>query len=248
MPQGVEVYVEGGFATIDFVDRTLRGPGLSRLIDSGGPSIIEKMTRSGPRVQYRVPEGNAREAGLLDTPADGVRPDRVDLGMAEALASASTEGARPVQPGSHNSFSQTMRAGEYRTGITDEATFESTAEAVLGHTSVATTVSPDAELASALAPLHAEVIAAVPGPVFASGDPAPFGTPVGVGSPTDATAASAGASEADAAIAEGKFPEGDPEESWTRKQLDSYAAIVLKRDTTSKVDYPSKAHVLAAFA
>lgn len=242
MPQGVEVYVEDGFAVIDFVDRSLRGPGINRLIDSGGPDIIEKLTRSGPRTQYRVPEGNARAAGLLDVPAEGPRPDRVDLGLAEALASASTEGARPVQPGSHNVFSQTLRAGEYRTGIEDEGTFESSAEAVLGHTSVATTVSPVAEPASALAPLHSEVIASVPGPVRVSGDPAPFGTPVGVGSPTDATAASATAS------GDGDDPDEEPNESWTRKRLDQYAIVKRNLDTTSKTEYPTKADVLAALA
>lgn len=67
MPKGVEVLVDDGFATIDFTDRALRGPGLARLIAVGGPETIETLTLTGPRRLYRVPEGNAREAGLLDT-------------------------------------------------------------------------------------------------------------------------------------------------------------------------------------
>lgn len=70
MPQGIVAEVDGGFATIDFVDPKLRGPGLNRLLEIGGPATIETLTRvkNSPRRQYRVPEGNAREAGLLDTP------------------------------------------------------------------------------------------------------------------------------------------------------------------------------------
>ncbi|WP_100458942.1 hypothetical protein [Mycobacteroides abscessus] len=67
MPAGVEVVVKEGFATIDFVDGTLRGPGLAKLLEVGTPpEAIEKLTREGPRAVYVLPEGNAREAGLLD--------------------------------------------------------------------------------------------------------------------------------------------------------------------------------------
>ena len=69
MPAGIVAIVEDGFATIDFVDPAQRGPGLSRLIALYGAEVIETLTRTGPRRLYRVPEGNAREAGLLDTAA-----------------------------------------------------------------------------------------------------------------------------------------------------------------------------------
>lgn len=68
MPAGIDVVVEDGFAVIDFVDPKQRGPGLQRLIALYGPEVIETMTRTGPRRLYRVPEGNAREAGLVDVP------------------------------------------------------------------------------------------------------------------------------------------------------------------------------------
>ena len=74
MPKGVDATVENGFATIEFVDQSLRGPGLAALFAAGTqPELVEKVTR--PRVAYIVPEGNARAAGLLDeaieAPADG---------------------------------------------------------------------------------------------------------------------------------------------------------------------------------
>lgn len=87
MPAGISVVVENGFATIDFVDKSLRGRGLARLFEIGTPpDAIEKQTRSGPRPLYVVPEGNAREAGLLDEaaqfvimPADGIEKVGIEL-------------------------------------------------------------------------------------------------------------------------------------------------------------------------
>lgn len=73
MPQGIVASVEDGFATIDFVDPALRGPGLQKLLDIGGPESIETITRVGPRRKYRVAEGNAREAGLVDDAAPQAR-------------------------------------------------------------------------------------------------------------------------------------------------------------------------------
>lgn len=69
MPYGVTAIVEGGFATLDFTDSRLRATALGVLLDIGGPETIETDT-GGPRRTYRVPEGNAREAGLLDDPGD----------------------------------------------------------------------------------------------------------------------------------------------------------------------------------
>jgi hypothetical protein len=70
MPAGVEVFVEDGFATIDFTDREKRAEGFAKLLEKTPPGLIQTVTRSGPRRQYRVPEGNAREAGLLDEGGD----------------------------------------------------------------------------------------------------------------------------------------------------------------------------------
>lgn len=89
MTAGIEVAVRDGFAVIDFVDQSLRGPALAKLADIGGGASIEAFTRGTPRKVYRVPEGNAREAGLLDdgTQVDALEP-AADTGFAAALADA----------------------------------------------------------------------------------------------------------------------------------------------------------------
>lgn len=76
MPAGIVAVVEDGFASLDFVDPATKGPALAKLIRDGGPGIIETLTRSGPRRLYRVPEGNARAAGLIDSPEPAAKPVR----------------------------------------------------------------------------------------------------------------------------------------------------------------------------
>jgi hypothetical protein len=69
MPVGISTEVEGGYALIDFLDTAKRGPALARLLQQGAPIQIDT---SGRRKRYRVPEGNAREAGLIDEPKKAV--------------------------------------------------------------------------------------------------------------------------------------------------------------------------------
>lgn len=83
--KGVEVHVEDGFATIDFTDPAKRGPGLQRLLEVGGPETIETLTREGPRKRYRVAEGNARAARLLDKRSKVDALTSGDSGFSEAL-------------------------------------------------------------------------------------------------------------------------------------------------------------------
>lgn len=98
MPEGIIATVDGGFATVDFVDTALRGPSLQKLLDIGGPGTIETITRQGPRRKYRVPLGNAEEAGLVDgTEIGRVHSAGHDTGAAEALT-----GADPNLPGREN--------------------------------------------------------------------------------------------------------------------------------------------------
>lgn len=66
MAEGIIAEVQDGFAHIQFVDRSLRGPALARLLELGGPELIDIDTRSGSRKIYIVPESMAREAKLLD--------------------------------------------------------------------------------------------------------------------------------------------------------------------------------------
>lgn len=78
MPAGVDVIVDGGVATIDFVDRSLLGPGLAKLLSVAPAELVHKRTRGGPRPTYVVPEEYARAAGLLDD-AD-IKPAPADSG------------------------------------------------------------------------------------------------------------------------------------------------------------------------
>ncbi|MGH3556413.1 hypothetical protein [Mycobacterium sp.] len=111
MTTGIEVAVRDGFAVIDFIDPSLRGPALAKLAEIGGGDSIEPLTRGGARKGYRVPEGNAREAGLLidSTHVDALEAAS-DSGFATALAAAGNglphtlAGQRPTQQDSapHN--------------------------------------------------------------------------------------------------------------------------------------------------
>lgn len=69
MADGIAIEVEGGFARIEFLDRTKRGDALAALLRVGGPAMIDVDTRSGPRKVYVVPESIAIEAGLIAPPA-----------------------------------------------------------------------------------------------------------------------------------------------------------------------------------
>lgn len=100
MPVGVSVEVEGGFARITFLDKAKRGPALDALLDTGAP--IEVKT-GGPLKAYIVPEGNAREAGLLDAPAmapSKPAPPRPAVSPVTAQTAPSREEApkKPAEP------------------------------------------------------------------------------------------------------------------------------------------------------
>ena len=82
MPAGIIATVDDGFATLEFTDPALKGPALAELAEIGGPESIETLTRSGPRRRYRVPQGNAQTAGLLDAspPSAGPRETSASSG------------------------------------------------------------------------------------------------------------------------------------------------------------------------
>lgn len=99
MPAGIIATVDNGWATIDFVDQSLRGQALADLVEIGGPGSIETITRDGPRRKYRVPEQFAQTAGLLDGDEVGrVHSAGQDTGAAAALVAADPN----VNPGADN--------------------------------------------------------------------------------------------------------------------------------------------------
>jgi hypothetical protein len=147
MPTGVETYIADGFATVDFVNPSLRGPGLAKLAEIGGAESVETITRDGPRRKYRVPEGNAREAGLVDTPIDTAV--RGDAGWAQALADAD-----PIADGGEFRPDVPSVKGANDAGPVQQAQ-------VVSNQSVSTTESDAPAPAVAVAPAHTEVQAAV---------------------------------------------------------------------------------------
>lgn len=79
MAEGILIEVEDGFAHIQFLDASKRGPALAKLLAIGGPELIETDSRSNPRKTYIVPEGMARDAGLLDDSEPEDKPLGVDF-------------------------------------------------------------------------------------------------------------------------------------------------------------------------
>lgn len=103
MPAGIEAVLEDGFATISFLDPSLRGTSIAKLLDVVGPEFIEIRT-GGTRRSYVVPESAARAAGLLDTAAptpeqtpDDKPEDTAPETPAEAEPAATDESV-PVAP------------------------------------------------------------------------------------------------------------------------------------------------------
>ena len=76
MAEGIYAEVADGFARIQFMDKSLVGDGLARLLAIGGPGLIEVDTRTGARKIYIVPESIAQDAGLLEAaPVEKLYPE-----------------------------------------------------------------------------------------------------------------------------------------------------------------------------
>lgn len=227
MPAGIVTTVdEDGYATVDFVDTALRGPALNRLIEIGGPETIETITRRGPRRLYKVPEGNAREAGLLDVAASEVPPPAWSAGSDTGAAAALSEADPNVYPGEdgadwHTPVAANSSANSF-VGTVPNADVLDRPQVVTGDGS--------SSGGSGAARPHTDVISQVAGqrspfqiqtdgiPSRVAPDPRPAGSvprPDGV-------------------------PDGEPNEDWKRYELDAYA-VWKGIDTTG---LPNKSAVL----
>lgn len=152
MPEGIIATVDGGYATLDFTDKSKRGPALAALIESGGPGIVETISRSGPRRKYRVPEGNARELGLIDDETEGaVYSAGHDTGSAARLSESDPQAgldggdvSRPVAPTSANAFvGQTSAADERALALPPQQVEDAVSEGFGGLNASETTVHVD---------------------------------------------------------------------------------------------------------
>jgi hypothetical protein len=209
MPAGIEAVVEDGFTTLDFVDRSLVGPALETLRLAG--SKVSKVTRVGPRTQYRLTEADAVAAGLLD--AATVRPEALaygDTGYAEDLESVGNAGARPHRP--------TVRGNAY-VGKTPAAD-------VMAVPGPSTTVNGSVPDDRVVPPLHEEVIDTVgettihspqPQRPPAAGDGGSSTPPPVVPAPLPAVDPVSHATTQPAPAG------GTPNEDWTNAEIKAYA-------------------------
>ena len=209
MPAGIEAVVEDGYATLDFTDRSLVGPAMETLRQAG--SKVTKLTRVGPRTQYRLAEADAVAVGLLD--AATVRPEALaygDTGYAEDLQSVGNAGARPHQP--------TVRGNAY--------VGKTSAEDVMAIPGPSTTVNGSVPDDRVVPPLHEEVIDTVgdttihspqPQRPPAAGDGGSSTPPPVV--PTPLPAPTPGPAPA----APQPAPAGTPNEDWTNAEIKAYA-------------------------
>ncbi|AHB79334.1 hypothetical protein JAMAL_14 [Mycobacterium phage JAMaL] len=270
MPAGIIATVDGGFATIDFLDKSLRGPALADLVEIGGPASVETITRDGPRRKYRVPVGNAQAAGLLDGDEVG---DVWSAGRDTGAAAATVAADPNVNPGAdnanwHTPVDQYTSANKYVGQVPNATVLHNRGQVYTGDAD-----SAGGDLAHP--PTHAEVIqnvkdaktpptqgfaapqarAAVVAGSLAEQDAALGSDPGGwaeqPGAPTEADVSAPSepqgsetpAPEVTTPADESAYPDGEPTVDWTRKQLDAYAADKLGLDTTK---LESKAAVVAA--
>lgn len=237
MPAGVAVVVENGFATIDFVDSAKKGPGLQALLDVGTPpELIDKLTRSGPRARYVVPEGNAREAGLLDEVSEVDALEQPDTSSARNASGA----VPPEFPSTRDLHAQVLRSGTYSqefaeggviTGPASDdsipvqldsgyvvpgdgvlkdgvlAQLNETVELLSEDTGGPYTILPEIENLDGTAPLDA-IIGVADAGTTSDGEAQLIEIPGGgtVENPAKA------------------WPDGEPELDWKRPELDAYAA------------------------
>lgn len=219
MPTGIIATVDDGYATVDFVDPALRGPGLQAVIDIAGPHAIETITRKGPRRQYKMLVGNAEAAGLLDGDESGrLRTAGPDLGAAAALVAADPN----VNTGAdhadwHTPYDEHTSANKFVGTTTVTAARAAAAPAYTGRANaIGGTNAGDT-------PTHAEVIAHVkkahPEGGFVGSTPG--GEPI--------------------------YPDGAPSLEWTRAQLDAYAADMTPPiDTTGLANKQAVLDAIAA--
>lgn len=255
MPAGVNVMVDNGFATIDFVDRKLRGPALNALVEFGGAATVQKLSREkgAPRDLYKVPEGNARAVGLLDEDTEAVLATVIQSGGTDATGMVNPEGYTVAE----QAHGPVVRVGTYRGGI--EAEFTKHADpvatgiaapthadvvATVGQASETTVVPQGVPAGSYPAPDKATAYIGMQGTGEAVAAPAAPEAPTEPEAPAEPVQAAVEPTSAPDDAAKG-YPDGTPNDNWRRSELDAYALAVKGINTTDTEVYGNKAAVLA---
>ncbi len=233
MPEGISVIVDDeGYANITFENPLLRGPALDKLIKLGGAETVDKTTENGYPT-YRVPEGNARAAGLLISRPVGKASIDVTVDSSDGLTSILEElngpGLQPTQPPSVEPSA--VDVSSQLQGLTASAV-----HVALDGTE--TPLVPDAD--------GMVTLASVPAEPQGNSDETPAGTTLTEADPSALAAPPAEPSTGDTAPPAPKedpgYPEGEPSDDWNLVELKTYASVVKGLDAH---ELRSKAKVLA---
>lgn len=122
MPVGINVEDDvnnPGFVLLEFVNPTLQGKSLQALITAGGPDVVEPLSREkgSARKRYRVPQGNAAAAGLIDGSGTDL-DDITQTGPADATGTVQP----PVWTVKDNVHGPVIRKGTYKDGYGNNVT------------------------------------------------------------------------------------------------------------------------------
>lgn len=222
MPVGIEVVVENGEATVDFVDPLLKGQGIAALLEVTPPKLVDKVTGPAARVRYRVPEQFARAAGFLDEVSE------VEA-FVEPVTSSFTDASGFVAspgPSTTDLFAQDVRGGTFRNPPVDPAT--------VGQATI--TVSVDAgpvveAIDLGLEPVTTEETPLAPAaPAEDTQEPAAT-EPVVTQEPTaepvaEPTPAAEPAEETPADPGGQGYDDGFPDMDWSRPAINAFAAAL----------------------
>lgn len=204
MPEGISVIVDDeGFANITFENPLLRGPALDKLIKIGGAETVEKSTEHG-YPSYRVPEGNARAAGLLSSRPVGKAPIEVTVESAELTSGPTDTAEQLTGPGLQRS-SDDPQVG------TPPADLVDVRPDVAG---VLSQLEGLAGTGTGTAPVEPQVDPNQPAPQGNSDEPPadPEATPADNGGQTEPAPKDAP-----------RYPEGEPSDEWSLAELKAYA-------------------------
>lgn len=102
MPAGINVVVEGDFATVSFQDKSLRGITLAEILKNTTPKSVGVDT-SGPTKAYVIPTRVAEASGLIDAPAEPEKTPEPEKAPAKKAPVKKTP-AKKAEPETANPF------------------------------------------------------------------------------------------------------------------------------------------------
>lgn len=229
MPEGIAVEIENGFATIAPSPEKVNDV-VTALLATTPAELIEQNTRSGPGIQYVVPEGNARAAGLIDEESLAAPVlDRADLGYAADLQDADPlnhEGRDWQHPVINVADTAYVNGRDGENGIrSGPLHFAEPATSVPGIPAAAEETIEQLRAriqANSIQPADYAPQRSTPVPSRVPGGQATIASVISTATETISQAV-ADAIEAVAEASETNYDDGKPDADWSRKRLNEYA-------------------------